>query len=157
MFRTLDENAQAMTTKPWIGVDVGTVRVGVAVAREGGLAVPHGTFDASEAVERLVDLLVELDTPNVVVGWPLELSGREGLAARRVAAFVEGLERAAVAREHAVNVNLRDERLTTGLAEALLDDAGVHGRKRKGVVDQVAATQILQAFLDESDGRGTQD
>lgn len=133
----------------WVGVDVGEARVGIAVSEDGRLAVPHATFEARDASERLLDLLERLQTQNVVVGWPLDLAGREGEATRRVERFVERLTSAADQRGATLHVEYRDERMTTGLAEALLNEAGVRGRKRKKVVDQLAATQILQQFLDE--------
>ena len=141
----------------WVGVDVGSVRVGVAVAEDGTFAVPHATMPADDAPAGIVALLESLGVTNVVVGWPLELSGREGFAVRRVQLFIDRLEKEAAGRELVLNLKLRDERLTTGLADRLLDDAGVRGKKRKGVVDQVAATQILQAFLDELRFHGPQE
>lgn len=146
-----------MTKAACIGVDVGQARVGVAVSEDGRLAVPHATLPAADAPARIVELMANLETALVVLGWPLELSGREGLATRRVEQFIERLEAAAETLGHEIEVHLRDERLTTGLADVLLDDAGIRGRKRKDVVDQVAATQILQAFLDEDQGRGAQE
>lgn len=136
----------------WIGVDVGDARVGLAVSDpETGLALPLRTVPAAGAIREIVDLVEELNA-GVVVGWPLELTGREGRAAARVRRFVEALEDGIAERGLSVEVHRTDERLTTGLAEALLDEAGVHGRKRKSVVDQVAAVQILQSFLEELSG-----
>lgn len=133
----------------YIGVDVGAARVGLALSDEGGtFALPHDTAAASDAVAMIVDL-VEQHSAAVVIGWPLELSGEEGRAARRVEKFIAALEQQADEHGLELTVYKRDERLTTGLANKLLDEAEVWGKKRKGVVDQVAAVQILQAFLDE--------
>ncbi len=133
----------------WVGVDVGARRYGVAVAEDGALAVPHRTMDSAEVVKDVLALLESLGTSKVVVGWPLDLRGNEGPATRAVEKFVARLERAAERDGVPVEVHRWDERLTTGLADSLLDEAGVRGRKRRKVVDQVAATAILQGFLDE--------
>lgn len=131
---------------------MGTARVGLALSGEdSSMVLPHDTVPAADAVGAILDLVDELDA-GVVVGWPLELTGREGRATRRVEVFLEQLAAEAVRRGTELVVERRDERLTTGLAEALLDEAGVYGRKRKGVVDQVAAVQILQNFIEERDG-----
>ncbi len=137
----------------WIGVDVGDARVGLAVSDESGrFVLPHETARAADAVDTIVSLADELQA-GVVVGWPLEMSGREGRATQRVAVFVAALEQEAAVRGLTLTIHKRDERLTTGLAETLLDAAGVWGSKRKGVVDQEAAVQILQNFLEEEASR----
>ena len=133
----------------WVGVDFGASRVGLALSDEAGrLALPHATVAADAAVDAIVQLCAEHDAA-VVIGWPLELSGKEGRATQRVARFIEALEQAAADAALTVAIHRRDERLTTGLAEALLSEASVYGKRRKGAVDQLAATQILQGYLDE--------
>lgn len=112
------------------------------------MALPHETAPARDAAQKILALVSEYDA-GIVVGWPLELTGREGRATQRVSLFLERLEDAAEKAGLELTVEKRDERLTTGLATSLLDEAGVYGRKRKAVVDQVAATQILQSFLEE--------
>lgn len=141
----------------WIGVDVGEARVGLAMSDEtGSFALPQQTAAAHDAVTVIVDLAAE-HAAGVVVGWPLELSGRTGRATRRVELFVTQLEQEAAARGLELRIHKRDERLTTGLAHSLLDEAEVWGKKRKGVVDQVAAVQILQAFLEERADRADEE
>jgi len=133
----------------YLGVDVGEARVGLALSDESaGFALPHDTAAASEAVEAILDLVERYDTA-LVIGWPLEMSGAAGRATHRVEKFIDKLEQQADRRGLDLTIYKRDERLTTGLANKLLDEADVWGKKRKGVVDQVAAVQILQAFLEE--------
>jgi putative Holliday junction resolvase len=79
----------------------------------------------------------------VVVGLPIRGDGTEGESARRARDFARRVEEIA-----SVPVVLWDERLTTVAAERSLTEAGVRGRKRKKVVDQAAATLILQGYLD---------
>lgn len=139
----------------WIGVDVGSVRVGIAVTDpDGTFALPLDTFPREDAVQRLADLMQERATGNVVVGWPLELDGGEGLAVRKVKAFVEELEKEVQSRDATLHLERVDERLTTNLAHVMLDEAEVRGRRRREVVDRVAAQQILKAFLEEQARNG---
>lgn len=142
------------TNQTAIGVDVGTRRVGVAVTDEdGNFALPHATFDADDAPTRLAALAHERDIGLFVVGWPLQLDGTEGRATRNVDRFIERLEAALEqlfsAESAAYPTIIKwDERLTTSAAQNLLGEAAVFGKKRKAVLDQVAATQILQNYLD---------
>ncbi len=138
------------TNNTSIGVDVGTRRIGIAVSEDGGLALPHATLDADTATEAIVALVVERDASTIVIGWPLELDGREGRATRNVARFLERLEKALTEEGIEPEIVRYDERLTTSAAQALLSEADVYGSRRKKVVDQVAATQILQNYLDEN-------
>ena len=132
-----------------VGVDVGSVRVGVATSDPSGvLATPSRTLDrdadGDTDVADLAALVAAAGAVEVVVGLPLHLSGASGPAAeaaRRYAAVVA--ERVAP-----VPVRLVDERLTTVDALRNLRDSGVHGRRHRAVVDQAAAVLILQSALD---------
>lgn len=139
-----------------VGLDVGTRRIGVAVSDEqGSFAMPHSTVDARdrqaavEAIRRIVD---ERDARAVVVGWPLNMDGSEGRATRRVGKLVERLEAALDEAGLHPEIVRWDERLTTTAAESMLVEADVTRRRRKDVVDQIAATHILQGYLDSTDG-----
>ena len=86
----------------------------------------------------------------VVVGLPVELDGNEGRQAERVRAFAEALAEAA-----GLEIVYQDERFTTAQSERLLVDSGMRRNKRKKVIDKLAATLILQAYLDaNSSGTG---
>jgi putative Holliday junction resolvase len=130
-----------------LALDRGEVRVGVAISDElGVLAHPRPVLDGRragalfEAIRRLVD---EEGVTRVLVGWPLDLSGDEGPAARRAARFAEE-----VARVTGVTVELVDERMTTVVAERSLREAGVSRRAAKQKVDGAAAAHLLQGWLD---------
>lgn len=135
-----------------LGVDVGDVRVGVAVCDPGGLiATPIETIAAGpDCLPRLVDLAGEYEVIEIVVGLPLSLSGREGPAAAKVREFAGQL----VSAVAPVPVRLVDERLSTMTADSHLRAGGLagtnkqSGKRRRAVIDQAAATVILQAALD---------
>ena len=132
-----------------MGLDVGSRTIGVAVSDELGLAAHPvttiaraGTAPDAAAVAALV---AEREVTEVVVGWPLELDGREGPRARRVAVFEEALRQALPA---SVAMQRWDERFSTVAVERVLIEADVSRRRRKQVVDQQAAAYILQGWLD---------
>jgi putative Holliday junction resolvase len=138
-----------------IGVDVGTVRVGVAVSdRDGLLATPVTTLarDADGAADQtqLAELAREHEAVELVVGLPRSLSGREGPAAVAARAYAESL----AALVAPLPVRLVDERLTTVSAQQHLRRSGVRERQGRGVVDQVAAVVILQLALDTERSSG---
>ena len=131
-----------------IGIDVGSVRVGVALSDPDGLiATPLQTVprdvDGGTDVATIAALVAEHEAVGVVVGLPRTLAGREGPAAEAARVFVAVLEPAL-----AVPVELSDERLTTVVATRQLRESGRKGRKQRAVVDQVAAVGILQGWLD---------
>jgi putative Holliday junction resolvase len=149
-----------------LGVDVGTVRVGVARSDPAGIlatpvatlqrksapqkspGTPGHTADLSPDLTALRDLVAEHDVVEVVVGLPTTLRGMEGSAVTAARAYGQALA-ALIAPVPVVYV---DERLTTVSADRLLTQAGVKGRAKRAVVDQVAATRILQNRLDQLAG-----
>ncbi len=131
-----------------VGIDVGSVRVGVALSDPDGLiATPLVTvprdIDGGTDVTAITALVVEHEAVGVVVGLPRTLAGREGPAAEAVRVFVAALEPVV-----GVPVELSDERLTTVVATRRLRESGRKGRRQRAVVDQVAAVGILQGWLD---------
>ncbi len=135
-----------------LGVDVGSVRVGVARSDPGGvLASPLEMIAHSRTdIDRLAELVTGHDALEVIVGLPTTLAGREGpaaAAARQVAS-------ALAARIAPVPVRLFDERFTTTTAHAVLRQSGKDSRARRGIVDQAAAAVLLQAALDAERATG---
>jgi putative holliday junction resolvase len=131
-----------------LGIDVGAVRVGVAVCDPGGvLATPLVTVprdvDGGSDLRAIAGLVAEHEAVGVVVGLPRTLAGRDGPAAEAARAFADAL-----AGVLDVPVELSDERLTTVVATRQLRERGVKGRKQRAVVDQAAAVAILQGWLD---------
>ena len=132
-----------------LAVDIGTVRVGVALSDPTPfLAIPLVTLfrDARSGgdLDRLSELVAENEVVEVVVGLPRTLSARHGSAAASAAAYADELAH----RVDPVPVRLADERLTTVAASRMLSDRGVRGKRQRAVVDQAAAVEILQAWLD---------
>lgn len=129
-----------------LGVDVGDVRIGVACSDPSGLlATPLETVAAGRtSPDRLRVLALEHEVSEVVVGLPRSLSGGEGPAAERMRSYAVRLAQTL----HPVPVRLVDERLSTVHAERVLRDRGRKGQRRRAVVDQVAAVEILQTALD---------
>jgi len=131
-----------------VGLDLGERRIGVALSdSDGRLAVPYDTVERSGDRPRdhlrIAELVAEAEAEVVVVGMPWSMDGTAGPAVRRTAAEVTELGRAL-----AVPVETYDERLTTVEADRTLRAAGLDGRRRREVVDKVAATVMLQGWLD---------
>jgi len=137
-----------------LGIDVGKVRVGVAMSDPTGtLASPVETLqrakDGSD-LDRLAALVVEHEVSEVVVGEPRHLSGASGASAQDADAYA----RALVGRIGAdVPVHMIDERLSTVSAASSLRASGVDSRRQRPVIDQAAAVVILQSYLDARQSR----
>ena len=135
-----------------IGIDVGTVRIGVASCDPDGiLATPVETVQrdkrdrSGKHLRRLVTLIGEYDAVEVVVGLPRTLADRAGTSAVDAVALAESLAR----RIAPIPVRLADERLTTVSAQRSLREAGVRAKGQKAMIDQAAAVGILQSWLDQ--------
>ena len=133
-----------------LGVDVGTVRIGVAASDPDGiLATPvetvRGTDGPDKHLRRLAQLADELEAVEVVVGLPRTLADRSGPSARDAIELAEQLAR----RIAPIPVRLSDERLTTVSAQRSLRDAGIRAKGQRAMIDQAAAVGILQNWLDQ--------
>jgi putative Holliday junction resolvase len=138
-----------------LGVDVGTVRVGVAMSDPHGLlATPVATLARNPSTGTdlavLAAMVEEHEVVEVVVGLPKTLRGTDGPAVVAARAYGDAL----AARIAPVPVVYVDERLTTVSADRQLTEAGVRGKSRRKVVDQLAAIRILQNRLDNLAGGG---
>lgn len=136
-----------------MGLDVGDRRVGVALSDPTrliaqGLEVLHRTRRDAD-VAALAALCATHAVDAIVVGWPLRLSGRPGIQTRKVQQFIDAL--AAVID---LPIHKWDERLSTVAAERALREGGVRAREQRAVVDKVAATLILQGWLDAQRAQG---
>lgn len=129
-----------------MGLDMGSRTIGVAMSdEEGSMAFPLVTLTRKGTEADVSSLLELVDLHNVgtvVFGMPLHMSGEVGQSARRVKMFMEALRRRWTGR-----IEIWDERLSTTAAERVLLEADVSRKKRKQVVDKLAASVILQGYL----------
>lgn len=134
-----------------LALDYGSKRIGVALSDElGWTAQPLETFERrtiDRDVAHIASLVQAHAVREVVLGFPLQLDGREGPAIEAMRNFAERLEEGLP-----VPLVLWDERLTTKAAEDLLIAADVSRKKRKGAVDRVAAAILLQSYLASREG-----
>jgi putative Holliday junction resolvase len=134
-----------------LGLDVGSRTIGIAVSDPLGY-----TAQGLETIrrqnkrldfERLETVLRQYDVKEIVVGYPLRMSGAEGTQAEKMQAFAADLE-----KRFGLPVHLVDERLTSAQANRVLRETDMSIVKRAAVVDQMAAVLILQGWMD---GRST--
>ena len=137
-----------------LGIDWGERRVGIALSDESRtIASPHSVVVRSVSLKkdlgRIAGLVGENGVERVVLGIPMSMDGTRGPAAESVLEIIDKLQGLLD-----IPVDTWDERLSTVEAEKVLISGDVSRKKRKGVVDSVAAAIILQAYLDSGAGRG---
>ena len=136
-----------------MALDVGGRRIGVALSDTTRvLASPLTTLRAEphdRVLSEIATLVQRHEVVEVVVGLPLTLSGEVGPQAHLIQLFVERLKGVLTAPIH-----MFDERLTTVAAERMMLDLGMKPEQRKARIDEVAASIILQDFLDSKRDRG---
>ncbi len=129
-----------------MALDVGSKRIGVAIADPTEtFALPADTIVRTNLrtdLERINELAESYNARELVVGDPVALSGERGIAAQKMDAFVESLRKVFKGTIHRI-----DERMTTAQATKTLIAADVSRKKRKDVVDKMAAALILETFL----------
>lgn len=128
-----------------LGIDYGDVRIGIAMSDETAfLASPLTTvLNSRTAADEIAALVREHRVETIVIGLPLNMDGSAGPATEKTRKFA-----AKLAGKTDVPIVEIDERLTTVTAHHNLREAGLDGKKRKGVVDMAAAQIILQDWLD---------
>ncbi|KUM39171.1 Holliday junction resolvase RuvX [Arthrobacter sp. EpRS71] len=143
-----------------LGVDVGTVRVGLAICDPDGiLATPFKTVGRdtkkNSDVRVVVKHAVDLAAVQIFVGLPRTMKGEERASAHMAMDYAELLSNELLRVGLDVPVNLVDERLSTVTAHRNLHEAGMSSKNHRKVVDQVAAAGILQHAIDMQKARGT--
>lgn len=130
-----------------IGVDLGLARTGISECDAlGMLASPKEVIHErheSELVEKIVAAAKAADAERIVVGLPLNMDGSKGeraLECERIAAII--------GEKSGIDTVLWDERCTTVMSHNALNVTNTRGKKRKAVVDAVAAVMILQSYID---------
>ena len=134
----------------YLGLDLGSVTCGLSFSDTGFIARTIETIrfkpdDYNMALDKVLDI-VDREKPDVIVlGLPLLLNDDVGPRAQICLEFGEVLE-----QESGIPVKMQDERFTTAVAESILLEADVSRKKRKKKIDQLAAVQILQTWLDRN-------
>ena len=129
-----------------MAIDYGDAHTGVAISDPVGFGA--GTAETIDSrsedvvVERLKQYIADYKVEELVLGYPKNMNGTLGVRAEKSEALAERLR-----KETGLKVTLWDERRTTVDAHRILSEAGRHGKKRKKVVDAVAATLILEGYL----------
>lgn len=135
-----------------IGLDLGSKTCGVAISDALGMiaraltTVRFESDDYDACLQDVLQILQEQKVKTVVLGLPKHMNGDIGIRGQISIDFKNELEK------HGITVNLWDERLTTVSAEKLLISQDMSRKKRKKVIDQMAAVQILQSYLDRQNG-----
>ena len=136
------------TASKIMGLDIGTVRIGVSISdSEKRLAFPLCTIHLRETpnpVARILELMAEHHACALVAGLPLKLDGGEGPAVRRTRRFLSMIHSAAPD----IPIEEFDERLTSMEAERVMASMETSAKKKKELVDNIAAAIILQTYLD---------
>lgn len=134
-----------------LGIDYGTVRIGLAISDDlGFLAHPLETVhavDTRAATARIADIVANRQIEDIVLGLPLHLDGREGAAVEKVRNFAKQLR---PLLPDSIRYHEVDETCTTALAYEKLRAAGKKAKRAKPIIDQAAAVEILQAWLDRN-------
>lgn len=128
-----------------IGLDIGSKRIGIAVCDEGQIvSSPWGMVEqTSRAITDIGRIVVEVGAIGIIAGLPTGMSGREGMQAAETRQFAE-----AVGTELDLPLDYWDERLTSSQAERMLIDAGMRRKNRRERIDALAASLMLQSYLD---------
>lgn len=135
-----------------MGLDFGSKTVGVAIS-DSLLITAQGVEiirrkeenKLRQTLARIEELIVENDVEKIVLGLPINMNGTEGARVELTMEFKEKLE-----RRTGLPVIMWDERLTTVAADEIMMEAGIRRENRKDYVDMIAATLILQSYLDNS-------
>ena len=130
-----------------LGLDYGSRRIGVAVCDELGMTAQGvGTVvrkNRDADLGAIAAFVERFDVERIVVGYPVRLDGSEGIQCEKVNRFIRRLQ-----TRFTIPIIRRDETLSTKEAEELLRETGVRREKKRGIVDRLAASIILQGYLD---------
>lgn len=134
----------------YLGLDLGSKTLGLAISDKSAVlatsleVLRYETYE--ELLEKLEKIIIEKEVEKIVLGNPLNMSGSMSVRSEETFKFKEMLE-----KKFKLEVIMQDERLSTVEAEKLLINAGTRREKRKKIIDKLAATIILQTYLDRKD------
>lgn len=131
-----------------LALDIGTVRIGIATSDIMEIIASayevYKRKNTDEDVKHIVQIVEDLSVGEIVIGLPLKMDGSEGQSVEMAKAFGSEL-----AKFVSVPIVYQDERLSTVEAQRILIESGMRREKRKGKIDSIAATIILQTYLDK--------
>ena len=136
------------TEHPVLALDHGEARIGVAATDPVGImAHPVETIQVktTDVIERIAELVQQRQIKQIVLGLPLNMSGTEGPAAIKVRKFGKVIRQ----RFPEMPLHFCDETMTTMAAAEKLHQAGKNAKKQKGIIDQAAAVEILNTWLEQ--------
>ncbi|MGH9515183.1 MAG: Holliday junction resolvase RuvX [Terriglobales bacterium] len=144
----MDHGSTIPALKPRVlGLDVGSRRIGIAISDPLGLTAQGlpTLFRQNKRLdfEQLAKIITDYQVSEIVVGYPLRLSGAEGIQSEKMQLFAEELR-----KKFALTVHLWDERLTSTQANRLLRETDLSIKKRGQAVDRMAAILILQNWME---------
>lgn len=133
----------------YMALDVGDVRIGVAISDElGSTSLPHSVIERTndaEVLKKITDIISQYKIDVLVVGNPINMDGTVGARSKKTEQFYNYIKK---------RINIKslmfDERLTTLAAQRILLDADVSRKKRKEVIDKLAAQQILYSYIENT-------
>lgn len=132
-----------------LGIDFGDARIGLAISDPlGFFASGLETYNRKNLqadIQHILNLIKDKDVKTLVVGLPLNMDGSQGVRVEKTKEFCQEIQ-----KETNVQIVYVDERLTTVQAEKMLIEQNVRREDRKKVIDKVAATIILQSYLDKN-------
>jgi putative Holliday junction resolvase len=135
-----------------MGIDFGDKRTGVSISDLNAVLAGESFIitepDSASTVDKIVEIAKDREVSEIVVGLPKNMNGTIGVRGLKSVVFAERLR-----ERTSVNVVLWDERLTTVDANRILTETGNLGKKRKEKTDAVAASLILQSYLDYKAGK----
>lgn len=137
-----------------LGIDYGTVRCGIALSDPmGWTAQGLKTLDATSVkklTKTILELVNEYDVETIVIGYPLNLNGSKSKKTEEVEQFVQKISNVLLSNKRGnVKIELQDERLTTVSSNKLMNELNVKKDNKRNIVDTLAASYILQAYLDK--------
>ncbi len=130
-----------------LGIDYGERRIGIAISDPLGITAQGLETlvirSRDEALEKIAGIAEEKEAVELVVGMPLNMDGSTGIKVEEVKVFVEALK-----EKTGLKINVWDERMTTIAAQRAMGEMGIKLKGRKKNLDRIAATMILQGYLD---------
>lgn len=132
-----------------LGLDVGDKTIGVAVSdplkitAQGLKTIRRNSYNKD--IEQLKEIVQAYNVDKIIVGLPKRLNGTIGIQGEKTIKFVEKIK-----KDLNLPIEFQDERFTTSLSEKILINADVKRKKRKQIIDKVAAVQILSTYLERT-------